>query len=291
MYGRGGVNLALPRVMHRLHAAGRRQVVLAHEIAAPFSFWPHRSAYALAHRLMWRGIRASTDAIGISTDAWLDRLRGQGHPNSSPPVLFPAPSPSNLPLTPVPADHPARWRAELGLPPDRRIVGFFGSPGSGKQFEWVLAAWRTVRRADPTAVLVAVGGHPTVRLTREEEDGFRTPGYLDSVAASKALQAMDLLALPFVDGVSERRSSFMAGLAHGCPVVTTLGPATGARLRGAAAFRGVEVADGMGAFAASVGALAGQPTERERLSLAARRLYTSEFDWPRLAATLLQHLR
>ena len=46
----------------------------------------------------------------------------------------------------------------------------------------------------------------------------------------------------------------------------------------------------VGAFAGAVGTLAGQPAERERLSLAARRLYTSEFDWPRLAATLLDHL-
>jgi glycosyltransferase involved in cell wall biosynthesis len=30
-----------------------------------------------------------------------------------------------------------------------------------------------------------------------------------------------MLALPYTDGVSFRRGSFMAGLAHGCPIITS----------------------------------------------------------------------
>ncbi len=295
MYGRGGVNFALPRVIRALHRAGRRQVVIVHEIAAPWSPWPHRAFYALAHRLMWQQISQAADALGVSTDGWLTQLRsrhglsrGVRAPAGTVDRFFLAPSPANLPVVSVDPGHVEHWRSAQGLSGATPTVGFFGSPGSGKQFEWVLAAWRAMRRSVPATALVVVGGRPDLPLHQEEAPWFKPLGYLAAGPASAALQALDVLLLPFVDGVSERRSSFMAGLAHGLPIVTVLGPATGATLRTADFFSGVP--PDLDVFIAAALALTRDPVRRRTLGDRAREAYVARYDWPRLADELVRHL-
>ncbi len=286
MYGRGGVNLGLARVFREFRTAGRRQVALVHEIAAPFSWWPHRSWYALAHRMMWRALASSADGLGISTAGWLEKLRAT---MERPDRLFLAPSPSNLPVLPVEANHREKWRAGLGLGSARRVLGYFGTVGAGKQFEWVVRAWQMAREREPATALVVVGAKPALALNAEEARWFRGLGYLEEAEASAALQAIDLLVLPFVDGVSERRSSFMAGLAHGCPVVTTLGPATGSTLRGSVFFRGVAV--DCPELSAATSSLVSDEVECRRLGKAARTAYLEGYDWPQLAAQLAKRVK
>lgn len=286
MYGRGGVNLALPRVWRELHRLGRRQLILAHEIAAPFSLWPHRAAYAFVHRLLWRAVLTHADAIGISTGGWLERL---GSHIDRPARLFLACSPSNLPVHPTPAERRTAWRREQLPAGTTHVLGFFGSTGAGKQFDWVLAAWQRVRHSHPRTALVVIGDAPSLPLAPEEATWFRPLGYLQSAAASEALQSLDLLLLPFIDGVSERRSSFMAGLAHGLPILTTFGPATSRHLRSVPCFCGVE--GGPETFAAAAARLLTDAAECERLARESRIRYAEEYDWSRLAARLAERLR
>ncbi len=279
MYGRGGVNLALPRVMRSLARQGRRQVAIVHEIAAPFSLWPHRAAYALAHRVMWSAVWRHADALGISTAGWLQRLRLRPDHRDR---LFLAPSPSNVPVVPCPADHAASWRNAAGIAGAKRVLGFFGSTGAGKGFPLVLGCWRAARRLEPSTALVVIGDRPAP--PRGVNSGFLALGHVDAAEASRALQAIDLMVLPFADGVSERRSSFMAGLAHGRAILTTLGPATGAELRDANFFAGAP------GRAESLEALTTRLLADEarllQLGEAARRAYATRYDWPRLAAIL-----
>lgn len=287
MYGRGGVNRAVPWGMERLKRDGRRQVVIAHEIRAPYSLWPHRSFYAAAHRWMWRRVRGAADAIGISTAGWLERLRLT---DPSGDRLFLAPSPSNLSVVPVEAGHRAAWCREKGMPGAAGVVGFFGSVGTGKQFDWVLSGWRQIRRREPATALVVIGGRPEPELMEDEREWFKPLGYLDGDSASRALQAMDLLMLPFEDGVSERRSSFMAGLAHGLAVVTTHGEGTGEALRGADYYRGVPVTGGRDAFAVAAGAMMADRAGRGAMARRAGESYAALYDWRCLAATLGRQL-
>ncbi|MGE3311840.1 MAG: hypothetical protein AB7O66_17880 [Limisphaerales bacterium] len=301
MYGRGGVNFAIPRVLGNLAREGRRQVVLAHEIRAPFSWWPHRSVYALAHRLMWRRVLAAADAIGVSTGAWLDRMNeslgGEGERGAlasagGRPDLFLAASPSNIRLSATDAGHRASWRLALGLGEADVVVGCFGSVGMSRQFEWVLDGWREARRSRPTTALVKIGEGPAPRLSQEEARWFRGLGYLGGDEVSKSLQAMDLLALPFEDGVSERRSTFMVGLAHGLAVATTQGWGTGRELwRGSGDFYiGTPVEAGSKELAKALAAAVVDEAGRREIEVRARRRYEARYGWNVLIDAIDHHL-
>jgi len=288
MYGRGGVNLVVPRVMGRLAESGVRQVVLAHEIRAPFSWWPHRSVYALAHRLMWRKVRRSAAAIGISTASWLERIRGDDGEDSR---YFLAPSPANIEVVALREGQREAWRGARGLIGATCVMGFFGSVGTGKQFDWVLEAWREARRREPGTGLVVIGGKPESALTEEERRWFVPLGYVENAGVSEAIQSLDMMVLPFEDGVSERRSSFMVGLAHGVAVVTTVGEGTGGDLRAGDFFRGVAVRDGREGFARAAAVLVLDRSGREWMGARAKAQYRRVYDWPCLARTLGMRLR
>lgn len=280
MYGRGGVNFAVPRTMQALRARGRRQLVIAHEIAAPFGWRPHHAWYALAHRLMWRGVKRHVDALGISTEAWL--------PAGGDAKCFLAPSPSNVPVLTLPDDHRVAWRGGKRLPGAGPVFAYFGTVGAAKQFDWVLRAWRAARRAATETSLVVIGAGPEPAMDTAERAHYRALGYLAADEVSRALQAVDVLVLPFVDGASERRGSLMAGLAHGCCVLSTTGHSTGPTLRRARFLRATPAGD-PAAFEAAAAALASDPAQRLELGVAARAAYAERYDWPVLVRALLEH--
>lgn len=283
MYGRGGVNRALPKVMASLKHQGRCQFVIAHEIAAPFGFWPQRFWYALAHRWQWRQILRHADAIGISTEAWLDEWSRRAPDFRNKFCLLP--SPSSIPVVSLAADHRAHWRRDRGLPENARILAYFGTISGAKQFDWVWSAWRQAQTVIEPVVLVVIGDVPPAEVPSELKTLFKPLGYLPSSEVSSALQAVDVLALPFIDGVSERRTSFMAGLSHGCAIVTTLGPNTGASLRRAEYFVAGE-ADDPAAHLRAICGLLSDDVRKSQLGKAARLAYHSQYDWPHIARVI-----
>jgi glycosyltransferase involved in cell wall biosynthesis len=283
MYGRGGVNRAVPQVMAGLLEKGYQQIVIAHEIAAPFSWWPHRFFYALSHRWQWNKIIHYADVVGISTEAWLEEWTARVPHCAQKFHLLP--SPSSLPVAPIEANHRAEWRMRNSLPPNARIIAYFGALSSAKQLEWVVAAWKRAQEPDAPTALVIVGGKPIWQLAPELRALFRPLGYLPPADVSRALQAADVLALPFIDGVSERRTSFMAGLSHRCPVVTTFGSNTGPGLRRADFFAGAP-ADNPATFVELTASLLNDPARRKELSERGRSAYERIFDWPVIARSL-----
>ena len=283
LYGRGGVNAAIGKVMHRLRAHAAGQLVIAHEIAAPFSPLPHRFWYALNHRRQWRQILAAAGAVGISSAAWLEEWTRREPQRAA--KLFLLPSPANIAVVPVPATHARDWRAAQQLPADCRVLAYFGTLSASKQFDRVLAAWECAQDARRPVALAVAGGHATITVPDALRPLFRPLGYLPADEVSRLLQAADVLALPFIDGVSERRTSFMAGLSHGCAVATTLGHNTGSTLRHAEFFAATEAADEAG-FLVTVNSLLTDDPLRARLATAGRQAYHARYDWPRVIERL-----
>ena len=276
MYGRGGVNAVIPRLLEELRAAGRGQVLIAHEICMPWSIWPHRSWWAWGQRRQWRRLVAAADLVGISTETWLERWGA--HWAWAKPKLLLTPSPSNIPIAPVNLGHTARWRQENRLPENGCVLAYFGSLSAAKQFPWVERAWVNLARQRDEVGLVVLGGQPALGVANAGMGLYRPLGFQPRAAVSKALQAVDLLLLPFEDGVAERRGSFMAGLSHRLPVVTTFGWSTGPTLRGGEFLAGVDVGRPE-LFEKLVAELGLDPVRRRRLGEAARRTYLHNYDW------------
>jgi len=288
MYGRGGVNRAVPAAMTRLKARGSRQMVIAHEIASHFCWWPHRAFYVVAQHRQWRRALRCADFVGISTEAWLETWKRRAPQHAAKFGLFP--SPSNIPRAELQPGFAARWRAEQGLGANARLLAYFGTIGVNKQFDWVLRAWQQAQRPDCPAALVVIGDPPPAAAPVSLKGLLRPVGFLPRAEVSRLLQIADVLALPFVDGVSERRASFMAGLEHGCAVVTTVGFNTGPTLRQAGFFRGVETAEPE-PFAAAVASLLERPEARAELGRQAQAAYARGYAWPRLLEKLAAALR
>ena len=288
MYGRGGVNLAVPSLVEGFRRSGRRQVVIAHEIQAPLHWKPHWMAYAIWHRIAWKRIRRCADAVGVSTEAWIERWRDSWTDIPGRDVFL-VPSPSNFPVVPQPDDHRARWRASLGLGPEVRVLAYFGTLSAAKQPDWVFAAWRSARAAGIPTALAVIGGRPEPKLEPGESDFYRPLGFLDADQVSGALQAIDLLLLPFEDGVSERRTTITAGLAHGTPILTTRGHGTGSTLRSADFLRSTPAGDPT-AFRDEAARLLAEPDRLRELSTKARQAYAEAYSWDVVASRLLRRL-
>jgi glycosyltransferase involved in cell wall biosynthesis len=287
MYGRGGVNFTLYRLIRELNRSGRRQLVIAHEVMAPLYLRPHWFFYGLCHRWAWRHIRRSVEAIGISTEGWLERRREQWRDAAD--KFFVVPSPSNFPVIPTPPDHRITWRSGLNLPADMPVIAYFGTLSASKQLGWVLDAWRHASRPDRPVALAVIGAAPPLELPPELQKWYRPLGYLDEAAVSHALQAVDVLALPFDDGVAERRTTITAGLAHGTPIVTTTGSSTGTTLRRADFFVASPVED-PAAFATNVERVLADPAEQMRLRTVGRAAYHREFSWDVVVRRIEQRL-
>lgn len=278
MYGRGGVNHALPQAMANLRRSGRRQFLIAHEIAAPYFWLPNRWWYAWSHRRQWRNIIPSMEGIAISTEAWLVDWR-QRIPELGPKAWL-SPSPSHISESPISEDARRAWRASQGWAgSDMKVMASFGSLGTSRLFDWVEGAWRhACEKEGIRACLAVVGAQTDYRPPQPLANQFRSLGYLPEEQVSGLLQCADLLLFPFIDGVSERRTSVMAGLAHGRPVLTTIGHNTGPRLRGSDGFKAV-AATQPEAFAVAASELLKDPTGANALGRRARVLYDEQFDW------------
>ena len=277
MYGRGGVNKVLPKIWSAFRKEGRDQVILAHEVMAPWGRRPNHWFYAWHHRKQWKSAVREANLVPISTERWLEdwapsnrHLKEKG---------FVLPSPSSIEPVPVGPDHKRAWRVEKGLDPDTKILAWFGTVSAAKQLEWVLDAWETANRLGVNTSFCVIGGTPSLPIPGQLRGRYRALGHMPADEVSLALSAADLAALPFVDGVSERRTTMMAALAHGLPVVGTTGSNTGSTLR-AAQFMALSPANVEKPFVQNVVNLLYNDADRAALAAAGARAYAEGYAWP-----------
>jgi glycosyltransferase involved in cell wall biosynthesis len=133
------------------------------------------------------------------------------------------------------------------------------------------------------ARLILIGANSTayaaalVERNPELGDKIVATGQLDAAQMSVHIAACDVLIQPYPDGISSRRTTAMAGLFLGVPVITTSGHLTEPLWEESHAVRLAAVGD-WHAFNASVCRLLSNADERRRLALDARRYYDEHFD-------------
>jgi glycosyltransferase involved in cell wall biosynthesis len=127
-------------------------------------------------------------------------------------------------------------RAQIGVGPDDLLISYFGFLNESKGGLILVEALARLVEQDVPAHLVMIGGRagssdPTNYQYGERFDALvgqydldkrvHWTGFVDDEQVSAHFYVSDLTALPYLDGVSLRRGTLMAALAHGRAIVTT----------------------------------------------------------------------
>jgi glycosyltransferase involved in cell wall biosynthesis len=187
----------------------------------------------------------------------------------------------------------ATARARLGIEVDGTlVVALFGTAHESRALDHAEAAIAQLsarRGANRLCVLALGRDSPTPAHPAGVE--VRTPGSLASAELSLHLRASDVLLLPFTDGLSTRRTTLMAGLAHGVPVLGLRGVNTDRVLVGDAGAMVMTPCGDHAAYARAAVELTEDPARMRAVGDAGKRLYERSFDWPVVARMTVTALR
>jgi glycosyltransferase involved in cell wall biosynthesis len=164
-----------------------------------------------------------------------DQLGDTGGQSSSPQLTH-IPLGSNVEPQP-PADFNRQaWRTRYQAGEDTLLLAYFGFLNESKGGEELVGALARLRQEHIEARLLLIGGDvghadPTNRAYAQSVQTlinncgltayvYRT-GYISLAEVSANLLAADAVVMPYRDGVSFRRTTLIAALRHGCPVVST----------------------------------------------------------------------
>jgi glycosyltransferase involved in cell wall biosynthesis len=129
-----------------------------------------------------------------------------------------------------------KWRERWGVGPEEALLCYFGFLNESKGGETLLRALARLVASGERIKLLMIGGKvgssdPTnlAYLQKVESlirdlnltDSVLWTGYVDGPEVSGSFWASDICVLPYRDGVSLRRGTLMAALAHGMPIVST----------------------------------------------------------------------
>ena len=190
---------------------------------------------------------------------------------------------SNLPAVSTPDSKPAT----AGV-----TIGYFGFVNPAKGVDTLLDAFALAHQQRPElrlTLICALRPHDPYHqmlLRKLEDEALRgavtLTGELDDDEAARTLARCHVVVLPFRDGVSLRRTTLMAALALGCPVISTRAAVPPAALHDGRTIVLVPPADAM-ALARAMVELADDPDRRRSLGEQARAA-AGVFTWPAIAA-------
>jgi glycosyltransferase involved in cell wall biosynthesis len=288
-YGFRSMNVGFCLWLWKRARSGDRVDLMVHEASLGFGEGSLRqNVPALVHRLMTAILVRAASRIWMSIPRWEERFRPFAFGKQVPFEWLPIPS--NIPVV----NDPARVRAlrQQYAPAGGLILGNFGMFSASVEQAWkpVLLALETMPF---TGRLLLIGtGSDECRVMIQRKSPALAPlvhatGPLTPEDLSCHLSACDLLVQPYLDGVSSRRTSAMAGLSHGKPVITTTGPATEPLWAESRAVALVPL-ETPSAFVESIKRLSADENERVRMGNAARHLYQERFDIAHVIARLRQ---
>jgi len=230
--------------------AGVRLAVFVHEPFVPLTRLPWLVTGPL-QRMQLRLLLRGADHVYSGVPRWVDLAKRYARPTTR--VRL---APVGATLAPSSLDRAAA-RARLGLGDHRVAVGIFSPAAAGFRHDWIRTAVHALAlRADITWVRFGFGsaramdGYP-------EGPGVITVGESDPATIADTMRALDLLAAPYVDGLTMRRTGAMLGLASGVAVVSSRGHLFDPAMDQLAACE-----PDASAFAARLAALAADPASR-----------------------------
>ena len=256
--------------------------VMIHEPFLRFSRRPLQFAAALVHRAMLAIAGSAATRIWISIPSWADEIAPY-IPRRTPVQWLPIPAPDMLAAT---TDEVAAVRGRIGA---STILGHFGtfSPLITPILERALDV--VMERSNASVLLIGRDGDAFCRRFLSSRPDATTrvhaTGALEADALCRHIQACDLMVQPYPDGVSSRRTSTLALMARGVPVVTNLGDLTEPFWKRSFAVALVDQPDGARLGQTAVDLLQDEPKRRE-FADAARDMYDRLFNVRHAVAAL-----
>jgi glycosyltransferase involved in cell wall biosynthesis len=253
--------------------------IMVHEPYLPFTGGSWKQAVAaVMHRMMTLVLLRAAREVWVSSRAWEACWRPYALGRRVSFDWLPVPST-------IPAIEDASGVAALReryAPPGGCLLGHFGTYGRAVTDQLLALAPRLLGSGrNASLLLLGRGGEKTRRelLARHPDLGGCThaTGGLAAGQLSLHLSACDLMVQPYPEGgVDGRRTSVMAALAHGVPVVTTNGRLTEPLWAEGGAVALADDGD-INALGEQALRLLDDPAERARLGAAGRSLYRGRF--------------
>jgi glycosyltransferase involved in cell wall biosynthesis len=285
-FGYHSMNLWFCLWLLRRSMAGDLVELMVHEAYSDFRRGPLRHVVmACVQRFMTALLMLTARRVWIATPSWERRLRAYALGR-------------NLSITWLPVPGCVSPHAGAGSDVVRRryaseqttLIGHFGS--FGVDVTSLLEAWLPAvmaHAAQPSLLLLGSGSDAYRNRLIEQHPHWATrihsAGYVPGSLLAEHIAACDLFVQPYPDGITARRTTAMACLSQGRPVVTTEGASTEAfwSKTGAVALAGVHEPD---ACVAEVAALIEDSRRRQALGAEGRALYLREFDLSHVVGTL-----
>ena len=288
-YGFYSMNVAFCAwLWYRAKRRRDRVELMVHEPCLAFreGSWKQDLA-AGVHRVMLMLLLDSAEKVWMSIPDWERTLRPWARKRELKYEWLPVPS--NVPVVDDAAGI-ALLRDMYGQ--GRLILGHFGTYGSPVSHLLAGALPPILSESPEVAVLLMGRGSKEFRSflvsgRPELAERIYATGGLEPADLSRHLSACDLILQPYPDGISTRRTSAMASLAHGRPTVSTIGRLSEDFWVGSKAVA-VAPAGDSAQLAEAVRRLLHDPEERRALGLRAKRLYDSRFAVEKTVAALLE---
>ena len=276
-FGRRSMNVGFCRWVRRRARRGDVVDLMVHEPFLSFGEGPLRyDAVAAVHRVMAATLLGAARRVWVSIPAWAARLRPWSFGRA--PAFCWLPVPSTLPVS---GDQALVARVRDAVGGHGVLVGHFGTYDAPTRRQLQAIVPGLLRAAVGARLLMLGRGSDAAseslrRALPDLRDRIAGAGALGAAELSAHLQACDLMLQPYIDGASTRRTTLMAALAHGVPVVTTVGRLSEPFWRDSAAVVTAPAGDAA-ALVAAAATLAGDGDRRRRLAAAARRAYDARF--------------
>jgi len=310
------VNIQYQTAAYALHPAINFLPIACHKVPTVVTFHDLLVPYLFpkAGRLRWwtnLALARWSDAVIVTNVQ--DKARMKAHSWIRHLALVPIGS--NLACSPPAGYDRTAWRERWGIGEDTLVLCYFGFLNASKGGEELVAALDALCATGRDARLLMMGGvvgasDPTNRtyldlvrsLIRERdlENRVLWTGYLKPEEVSGCFGAADICVLPYRDGASFRRGSFLAALTHGMPIVTTRPQVALTQLVHGKNVWLVPVGDvakppgrrcgeatDPKAIAEALALLADDPKLRQTLGDGAREL-SEQFGWQRIAARTME---
>lgn len=228
-----GMNPCINLALNQWRRAGFRVAWTYHDLLVPYLF---PKAGTRLRRAVTQRPASVADLTIVTNEGDRQQLDGAARALVSIPIGSNIQAPSHSSNESA-IDERESTRRELGVADEDVVLAYFGFLNRSKGGITLIEALAVVRERLPNARLVLIGervgaSDPTnYNYLQEVEERIENLGLTDAVqwtdrlsdeGVSRMLNAIDVLVMPYEDGASLRRGTLMAGLAHGCAIVTTL---------------------------------------------------------------------